>query len=110
MSVLIFQTEAGLEAVNLPEGPGGFIVGANMGPPGPPGLPGAGATVFEYTMPAAQASTGAITHGLGRDPIAVQVFDESGVLCDGYSLSFPNPGVTVLIGFDISIQAHIRLQ
>lgn len=77
---------------------------------GPPGAGGGGSgttKVFEYLMPVAQ-TTALITHDLGHDPVGVQVVVD-GTARDEYSVSFPVPGETVLIGFDVSVQALIRL-
>ena len=63
--------------------------------------------VFEYQM-STPATTVTIDHGLGRDPVAVQVFHE-GVLCDEYGVTFTVPDEQIQIGFDISIAALIRL-
>lgn len=65
------------------------------------------ATPFEYQMPVAQ-TTAVIDHNLGRDPVAVQVFDD-GVLCSEYSVVFTIPGQQVRLGFDVSVAAFIRL-
>lgn len=62
---------------------------------------------FEYQMPVAQ-TTATIDHELGRDPVAVQVFDD-GVLCSDYSVVFTIPGQQVRLGFDVSVAAFIRL-
>lgn len=80
------------------------------GPPGPGGTGGTGSgqtRVFEYLMPVAQ-TTALITHDLGHDPVGVQVVVD-GTARDEYSVSFPIPGETVLIGFDVTVQALIRL-
>ena len=69
---------------------------------------GGSVTPYVYVMPTAQTSA-TINHTLGRDPIAVQVFDETGVLCEGYSVAFTVPTTQVQVGFDISMAATIRL-
>lgn len=86
----------------------------DQGLPGKPGEPGAkgekgetGGTVFEYLMPVAQ-TTALVEHNLGRDPVAIQVIVD-GTVREEYSVSFPLPGATVLVGFDVSVQALIRL-
>lgn len=72
------------------------------------GSGGGGTThVYEYTMPVAQ-TTAIIDHNLGRDPVAVQVLLD-GQECDEYSVTFPIPGQRVLVGFDVSVAATIRL-
>jgi len=65
------------------------------------------AAPFEYQMPVAQ-TTAIIDHTLGRDPVAVQVFDD-GVLCSEYSVVFTVPGQQVRLGFDVSVAAFVRL-
>ena len=75
---------------------------------GPPGPPGQGVfDAFEYQMPTAQ-TTAIIDHDLERDPVAIQVFDGP-IVCSEYSVTFTIPGEQVLIGFDVSIAAFIRL-
>jgi len=66
------------------------------------------AGVFEYTAPV-PATVHVVTHDLGRDPVSIQVWDDDGLLCDGYSVVFTVPGQQVRIGFDVSIKATIRL-
>jgi hypothetical protein len=82
-----------------------------VGPRGPRGFPGPGGSgvlsVFEYQMPHAQ-TTAIIDHTLGRDPVAVQVFDGD-QLCDEYGVVFTRPGEQVTVGFDVSVAAFIRL-
>lgn len=82
-----------------------------VGPRGPRGFSGEGGdgsvSVFEYQMSHAQ-TTATIDHDLGRDPVAVQVFDGTQI-CDEYSVVFTRPGEQVLIGFDVSVAAFIRL-
>lgn len=63
--------------------------------------------IVEYQMPT-PASTVTIDHGLGRDPVAIQVFHE-GVLCNEYGVYYTVPDEQVQIGFDTSIAALIRL-
>jgi hypothetical protein len=65
-------------------------------------------TPFEYQMPVAQ-TTAVIDHDLARDPVAVQVFDEDGVLCSEYSVVFTIPRKQVRLGFDVAVAALIRL-
>lgn len=78
------------------------------GPPGPPGPAGVGAT-YDAVTPTAQAAH-VITHNLGRDPVAVQVFDvASGLLVDDYSYVVITPNVSCRIGMDIALQLRVRL-
>lgn len=67
-----------------------------------------GAEAFTYQMPTSQ-TTALVTHTLGRDPVAVQVFDEFGVLCDGYGVTFTDPAHQVRLSFDVALKALIRL-
>ena len=64
--------------------------------------------VFTYTMPAAQ-TTATIDHDLGRDPVAVQVTDSDGIVYSEYEVVNTVPQAQVRIGFDVAIQATIRL-
>lgn len=66
-----------------------------------------GLVVFEYQMPVAQ-TTVVVNHNLGHDPTSIQVFDGGGI-CDDYSVTFTIPGAQVLLGFDVSVAALIRL-
>lgn len=75
---------------------------------GPQGPPGANGDPFQYQMPTAQ-TTALVDHTLGYDPVAVQVFDEDGLLCSEYSVVFTIPDQQVRVGFDIALKATIRL-
>ena len=66
-----------------------------------------GASGFEYQMPVSQ-TTALFEHDLGRDPVAIMV-SVDGEVFDEYSVSFPEPGVSVLVGFDMSVRALIRV-
>lgn len=63
--------------------------------------------IYEYTMPA-PATTVTVRHGLGRDPVAVQVLVE-GELVDEYGVFFTVPHEEVQISFDLSVVALVRL-
>jgi len=65
-------------------------------------------TRFVYVMPVAQ-TTATIDHDLGRDPIVVQVLDESGEVCDEFSVVYTIPNQQLRVGFDIPVKATIRV-
>lgn len=77
-----------------------------QGLPGPQGAPGVGSPV-EYQMPTAQ-TTALIDHGLGRDPVAVQVVVD-GVQASEFEVVFTVPQEQVRVAFDIPVLALIRL-
>ena len=84
------------------------VTTGERGPRGPQGEPGQSTlTPFEYLMPVAQ-TTATFAHTLGRDPVSVQVLVD-GVQADEYQVLYPVPGEQVRVGFDIPVQALIRL-
>jgi hypothetical protein len=88
------------------------ILITSSGLPGPPGRDGVDgqdgvAAPFEYQM-SAPATTATVVHDLGRDPVAVQVFD-GGVLCNEYGFYITVPHTEVQLGFDVPVTALIRL-
>ena len=86
-------------------------VKGDKGDPGEKGEQGergvTGGIAFDYLMPI-PGTTAVIEHDLGRDPVAVQVIVD-GTVRDEYSVSFPLAGQTVMVGFDVVVQALIRL-
>lgn len=79
-----------------------IVVTAGLqGPPGPRSQP------EEYLMPVAQ-TTATFDHTLGHNPTSVQVILD-GQVCEEFSVTFPIAGQRVQVGFDISVQALIRV-
>lgn len=74
------------------------------------GGPGSGAqfVLYEHIQETVQA-TWTIHHGMGRDPVAVQVFDASGDVRDEYSIVITEPNQTVTLGYDVPISGKARL-
>ena len=76
------------------------------GPQGPPGVGGGFGDVGIYEMPITQ-TTAQFTPVTAHFPVTFEVRDESGAVCDEYSVSETLLG-DVLLGFDISVKATIR--
>ena len=106
MGVIVFDKPSERILVS-PAGEKEFLV-LTGGAPGTRGPAGPQAQPFEYQMPVAQ-TTAVIDHTLERDPVSVQVFDESGRICSEYSVVFTDPAKQVRVGFDVAVKALIRM-
>jgi hypothetical protein len=65
-------------------------------------------TPYEHVQVVAQ-TTWTIDHPLSRDPIAIQVFDESGQQYEEWTTQFTVPGQQVRLGYDIAIAGRARM-